>query len=91
MLRDYNDLCVDGFNVAMQILPPIMCRKEDAMGQEDLDFSKIAGDDEEARAEEMKKMNDSKTKQARNEPLIRVFLGGAFLELVERGIFRLEA
>jgi hypothetical protein len=88
MLTDYNNTCLHGFSVSLQLVPMILCKKEDIIGQGDIDFSKIM--DPESKKVEIKKLQNAKMAAIKNEPQIKTVIGGNMLEMIERGIIKLE-
>ena len=84
-MKDFNDHAFIGFWFAMIALPMVLAKKEDAVGQEV--FSGDPSDPD--RVEEMSLDARKKMEQAiRNEPQIKVMLGGTFLDMMKRGIFK---
>jgi hypothetical protein len=76
-----------GFLSAMQLLPMIICKKEDAIGQTDLDLSSITTREDVEKMEEQGK--DIMQKIMKNEPQVKMVMGGMILEMVQKGIFEL--
>ncbi len=67
------------------ILPAILAKKEDTVGQKD-----IEGDwsDKEKMAQVMKDSEEKMIKAFHNEPQIKIVLGGNLIEMIRRGIFK---
>ncbi len=86
LLADFNDHAFVGFWFAMLALPAVLAKKEDTISQETL-----SGDlTDPSRIKEV--LNDAQKRAeqaAKNEPQIKVMLGGAFLDMIKRGIFEL--
>ena len=73
--------------MSLMALPMILCNKDDAIGD---DFLEVKNPDD---PEEMKKFQENWKRQMsrafRNEPQIKIVMGGNFLELVDDGVFKL--
>jgi hypothetical protein len=87
LLKDYDARLMFGFTTAMQMLPMILCKKEDAVGQNDLDLTNITTKEgAEKLAKDGKEMFE---KMMKNEPQIKMVLGGSILEMIEKGVIEL--
>ena len=85
LLKDYQTFCYAGFLQSMLIVPTVLVKKEDALGQD-----VMAGDltDPEVAEEMMRKATEKQKVAFRNEPQIKVVIAGNFLDMIERGIFK---
>ena len=84
-MKDYQKFCYVGFIMAMMIVPSVLVKKEDAFGQEvmsgDLSDPKVV-------EEMMRKAQESQKVGFKKEPQVKVVIAGNFLEMIERGIFK---
>ena len=85
--KDWDRHIMIGFVMALWILPNVLSKQEDAIDQEDFD-----GDMTDP--EQMKKMMavwQEKTKIIfMNQPVIKQFIQGMCLDMVKRGVFKVE-
>ncbi len=84
MMKDYNARLMHGFLSCLQILPAVICKREDAMGSEDFNMGEAKTEEE--MEELMKKADDIYKKMYDNEPQIKIVISGSFLELVDKGV-----
>ena len=68
-------------------MPNMLAKKEDAMSQ---DLMKFDFSDPNEVAKMMELARESLKKMYANTPQIKIMVGGNFLEMVERGYFKLE-
>ena len=80
--KDFDQFCVLGFIMSLNILPSVLAKKEDALAQDDIDFADI----EKGFADAMEKLKIV----YRNTPQVKVMIGGNFLDMVERGIIKMD-
>ncbi len=73
-----------GFWFAMIALPTILAKKGDALGQEAFSGDMTDTDNMEDMLDNLRKANELAIK---NEPQIKVMLGGAFRDMIKKGIF----
>ncbi len=73
-----------GIFIGCLALPMVLAKKEDLVGQDI-----FAGDMADAEvAESLVQGNKAKMAKAiRNEPQIKIMLGGTFLDMIKRGVF----
>ncbi len=81
LLSDFDDRCYVGFWFATLGLPLVLSRKEDALGAGDV----FTGDFSDPRKEEELRRNMERA--VRNEPQIKLMIGGAFADMLRRGVF----
>ena len=84
LLRDYDRYAYIGFIMSLWILPVIISRPEDTIGQDEI---KMDPSDPASVAEAVKRGRERMEKAIDNEPQIKRVMGGNFLEMVERGFF----
>ncbi len=83
-MKDFNKFAYIGFWYAFFALPFMLAKKEDAIGQEA--FAADMSDPEKVK-EQAEKLQKRFEQAVANEPQIKIMLGGAFLDMVKRGIF----
>lgn len=85
-MADYHRKCPAGFLTSIFMLPGVLAKKEDAFSPED-----VLGDW--SNRDEAQKMADKIVEKAKlifqNQPILKVFIKGNFLEMVRRGFFKL--
>ncbi len=81
LLSDFDDRCYVGFWFATLGLPLVLARKEDALGAGDV----FTGDFSDPRKEE--ELRSNMERAVRNEPQIKLMIGGAFADMLRRGVF----
>ena len=74
----------------MEMLPAVICRKEDAVNVDDVDFNVLDKSPEEVAAM-TQKIQDNWARMIRNEPQIKMVLAGNMLELIEKGVIEMDA
>ena len=76
---------------ALQSLPAVLAKREDAIGAEDINVDQF-GDlpKEELEVLRAKKTEELFLKALRNEPQIKLVLGGCAMEMVEAGILKVD-
>ena len=72
------------------MLPAVICRKEDAVNVDDVDFNVLDKSPEEVAAM-TQKIQDNWARMIRNEPQIKMVLAGNMLELIEKGVIEMDA
>ena len=81
LLSDFDDRCYVGFWFATLGLPLVLSRKDDALGAGDV----FTGDFSDPRKEE--ELRSNMERAVRNEPQIKLMIGGAFADMLRRGVF----
>ncbi len=83
LLKDYNSRLPYAFVMAADMITEIICRKEDAVANDEVSF-------EDANADVVnEKMDALRRRMFENEPQIKAVLAGTFMELVDKGLIEL--
>ena len=85
--KDYERHVFYGFVMALWVLPTVLAKKEDAIGQEDYE-----GDFTDPKVMEamMEKFREIAKSMFHNQPQTKKVLQGLFLEMVDYGILKVE-
>ena len=85
LLKDFDKYCFAGFLFAAVGLPVVLAKKEDILSREEVtNYDEDGHEDPEAGA-----AADSKFERGiRNEPQIKVMVGGTFVDMLKRGVFK---
>ena len=73
----------------MQMIPAVICKKEDAVNVEDVDYNVLDKSPEEVAAM-TQKIQDNWARMIGNEPQIKMVLAGSMLELIEKGVVEMD-
>lgn len=82
--KDYDDRVFGGFVFSMWLLPAVLLEKEDALGQEDFNL------DPEEMKDKMEVMMAKIMDAWTRSPQIHKVVGGNLMEMVERGLLKLQ-
>ena len=85
-MKDYNKFAVLGFIMSLNVLPGLLAKKEDAVGQEVMNFDFT----DPKEVERVFKMMSEKMKIIyKNTPQVKTMIVGNFLDMIERGVIKM--
>ncbi len=86
LLKDYDEYCYVGFQMALWILPTILMPVDLSFSQDEFKFEDIQ--DEAKMAEVMKEFEGRINEAYNRSPQIRIVMSGNMIEVLERGHFK---